>query len=94
MLQNFLEYLELCKKICDKRVLQLIDHGMIVSEQSMDSSDDQNIQTMPELKPNELQIRNEYDMVEYFFFPGLVIKRKQESTYCRKKNIPTLLDGL
>ena len=72
MLQEILEYSELCKKIRDERVLQLIEHGMITSEESMDSSDNQNVQTMPELKPNELQMRSEYDMVEYFFFPGLV----------------------
>ena len=65
MLQELLEYSELCKKIKDKRVLQLIEHGI---EESMDTSEHQ--QTV-------LASDSECDDVEYFFFPGLVKETKQ-----------------
>jgi hypothetical protein len=69
MLQELLEYSELCKKINDKRVLQLIECG---TEESMDTNDENSIQqTMLNNSDSEC------DKVEYFFFPGLVKETKR-----------------
>ena len=65
MLQELLEYSELCKKINDKRVLQLIEHGI---EESMDTSDHH--QTV-------LASDSGCDDIDYFFFPGLVKETKK-----------------
>ena len=71
MLQELLEYSELCKKINDKRVLQLIvnERG---TEESMDISDPQNSNQQTVLASD-----SECDKVEYFFFPGLVKETKK-----------------
>jgi hypothetical protein len=63
MLQELLEYSELCKKINDKRVLQLIKCG---TEESMDTRDETSIQQTIHTSDSEC------DKVEYFFFPGLI----------------------
>ena len=69
MLQELLEYSELCRKINDKQVLQLIERG---TEESMDTSDHQNTNQQTVLASD-----SECDKVEYFFFPGLVKETKK-----------------
>ena len=88
MLQEFLEYSELCKKICDKAVLKLIKCGTTEPE-NITSIDDESLddqQTISASNFDDLQTidGNNKSDVEYFFFPGLV-KETRKYVFQNKK---------
>ena len=79
LLQQFLEYSELCKKITDTEILNLLEDKIIESdskepeeEMEYEYSSDQmeSLNVVQATRINDNDQPNEF--VEYFFFPGLV----------------------
>ena len=78
LLQQFLEYSELCKKITDTEILNLLEDKIIESdskepEEEMYSSDQmESLNITQATRVNGIDQPNECVVNEYFFFPGLV----------------------
>ena len=76
LLQQFLEYSELCKKITDTKVLNLLEDKVIEADSEEEMEYEYSSDQMESLNVTQATRGNSNDQpnkyVEYFFFPGLV----------------------